>query len=679
MAHKTNSFERFWKELKRRKVVHVITVYTATAFVILELVNMVARPLKLPEWTEALVIVILCIGFVIALFLSWIYDITPAGVKKTKPVSATKHSDQATALTSSGWKIATYISGAVIVALVAFNFISKWRLNADITKLDKSIAVLPFFNDSPSDSNQYFINGIMEEVLNNLQKIKDFRVLSRTSTDQYKGQDRPTIPDIAKNLGVSYIVEGSGQKYGNTFRLTVQLIKAKGKENHLWAKSYEQEIQETKDIFRVQSQIAQSIADELKATISPEEKELIEKTPTTSLTAYDFYLRGREEHLNYMGAYVIATDNFTALKKAENYYQKALEYDSTFALAYAGLAFIYNEKHTYSTDAYFSESYLDSTKLLADRALKFNDKLAEAYDAKGEYYNLKGLAIEAIAEYDKALTFNPSDWMAYLGKGVLFMDYDLVQAIGNLQKAASLNRESRRLPALLGSLATAYFLAGFAEKANYYILEVLKLDNDSLKFYLYSERFEFHHGNFEKAIDFLEKAYAIDSNQISTLNGLGYDLMWVGRFNESLKYTKKYLEKLTTLGQITYNSMHRIGYTYWKNGYKKEAGFYFDKQIEYCKTDIQNGRLYAVQKYAYYDLATVYAFLGDKDQALINLRIFSQRKMFPFWTVLYIKTDPMFENIRNVPEFQQIVKDVEAKYNAEHERVKKWLEEQGML
>ena len=131
MAHKTNSFKRFWKELKRRKVIHVITVYAATAFVILELVNMVARPLQLPDWTEAFVIVLLCIGFVIAVFVSWIYDITPAGVKKTKPVSELKHSDHTTHAVSSGWKIATYVSGFVIIALVVFNIVTRRNTNLD--------------------------------------------------------------------------------------------------------------------------------------------------------------------------------------------------------------------------------------------------------------------------------------------------------------------------------------------------------------------------------------------------------------------------------------------------------------------------------------------------------------------------------------------------------------------
>ena len=219
----------------------------------------------------------------------------------------------------------------------------------------------------------------------------------------------------------------------------------------------------------------------------------------------------------------------------------------------------------------------------------------------------------------------------------------------------------------------------FNEKAKNYNIEALKLDDDSLQFYLFLESIEFYQGNYEKTLEYVEKGYAIDSTHISVLESLGFDYLYVEKFDESLKYYKKYIEKLEARGQFKYNGTHRIGYSYWKNGYKKEAKFYFDKQIEYCNNDIQYGRQYAAQKYAYYDLAAVYAFLGDKDQAFKNLRVINERQMFPSWAVWYIKKDPLFEGIRNEPEFQQIVRDMEAKYNAEHERVRKWLEDQGML
>jgi TolB-like protein/Tfp pilus assembly protein PilF len=682
MSQKTNSFERFWKELKRRKVVHVITVYAAVAFVILQITNMVVRPLRLPDWTEAFVIFLLCVGFIIAVFVSWVYDITPAGVRKTKPVGAVKHIDHTTTPTSSGWKIATYASSVVIVALIAFNFIGRKNLNADISKLEKSIAVLPFFNESPVDSNKHFINGIMEEVLNNLQKIKDFRVLSRTSTDQYKGSDRPTIPEIAKKLNVNYVVEGSGEKYGKIFRLRVQLIKAKGKENHLWAKSYEQEIQGTKDIFRVQSQIAQSIAEELKATITPEEKQLIEKTPTANLTAYDFYQKGREEHTKFW----IDNNNREALEKAENLYHEALEYDSTFAKAKTGLARVYWDKHFFKD--YLLKNFQDSTLILCDFALSNDDQLSEAYTLKGLYYSEIGKPEQAIEEFNKAIKFNPNDWMAYRGKGEFFARNDFVSTIKYLQKAIFINR-GPELPALLEEIGGVYFGdAGFPEKAKQYYQDKLKLDGDSAAYYDLLAWDEFWLTNLNKSTEFGLMAYAIDSTNEQTLLLLGENSAWLGRYEESLKYFKKWFERLKTQRALSlnspfnsnlYNNMHRIGYSYWQNGYEKEAEYYFNEQINYCNRMIDLKRLYAQTLYPYYDLAGVYAFRGDRVKSYENLKIFNQRKIESLWMVTLIKNDPLFNGIRNEPEFQQIIRDVEAKYQAEHERVRKWLEEQGML
>src|SRR4030042_4778029 len=218
----------------------------------------------------------------------------------------------------------------VIVAflvLIVFDVISIGRKAGDLASLEKSVAVLPFKNDSPDKENTYFINGIMEEILTNLQTIQDLRVISRTSAEQYRNQSK-SIPQIAKELGVNYIVEGSGQKYGNTFRLRVQLIMA-AREGHLWAESYEQEIQDAKDIFRIQSQIAQSIASELKAVITPQEKLLIEKIPTSDLTAYDAYLQGQ-----FYWRKLTKIDLETAMM----YFESAKEKDPEYALAYAGIS-----------------------------------------------------------------------------------------------------------------------------------------------------------------------------------------------------------------------------------------------------------------------------------------------------------------------------------------------------
>jgi len=358
---------------------------------------MISQPLHFPEWTQGFIIVLLCIGFVIAVLLSWIYDITSTGVEKTKPVGSVKQNDSAVQLTSGGWKIATYVSGIIIIALVAFNFISRKNLNADISKLEKSIAVLPFINDSPSDSNQYFINGIMEEVLNNLMKIKDLRVLSRTSTAQYQGADRPTIPEIAKKLNVNYVIEGSGQKYGNTFILSIQLIAA-NKEKHLWGESYEEEIKEVRDYVRIRNRIARAIASELKAIITPEEKKLIDKVPTNNLEAYNLYLKG---------TYFYQKMTQDGLEEASKYFKEALRKDPNFALAYIGLS-QFNGSSTFWGNVPPDEA-IPKAREYVEKSLKIDSTLAEAYWQLGNfntfyYWNWK----EAERNYRHAIKLNPN-------------------------------------------------------------------------------------------------------------------------------------------------------------------------------------------------------------------------------------------------------------------------------
>ena len=508
-------------------------------------------------------------------------------------------------------------------------------------------------------------------ITTNLQMVKVLRVVSRTSVEQYRNNKTKSISEIAKELDVNYIIEGSGQKYGNSFSVTTQLIKAKGKETHLWAKTYDQEIKEVNDYIRIQSQIAQAVASELKATITPEEKQLIEKTPTTSLTAYDFYQIGREELTKYESD----TRNKTALQKADDLFHKALKYDSTFAQAYIGLAQVYWGRHS-SANEYYSENYGDSVLILCNIALSFDNKLAEAYIVRGRYYMYKGIINKASDDFDKALKINPNSWEVYYTRGLIYINDDFVNSIDNYQKAASLNHGSI-LPNILRTISWQYSNVGFKDKAQYYNLEALKLDNDSAIYFSFLGSFEDKQGNYETAIEFLRKGYAIDSTM--SLISLGYDYYFLGQFKESLKYYKKFVENMKAHGSFNITDMHRIGYAYWANGYNKEAEYYFDKQLEYSKNENKLSRLYGQGLFPYYDIAGVYAFRGDKVKACENLKLFNQRQRMPIWFVNQIKNEPLFNSIRNEPEFQQIVRDVEAKYQAEHERVRKWLEETGQL
>ncbi|MBN1183858.1 MAG: hypothetical protein JXB49_16315, partial [Bacteroidales bacterium] len=525
----------------------------------------------------------------------------------------------------------------VVVALFIFDIIGG---DKRIQELEKSIAVLPFINDSPDEENTYFINGIMDEVLNNLQKIKDLSVISRTSVEQYRDTDRPALPEIAKKLEVNFIVEGSGQKYGNTIRLRVQLIDAV-KDRHLWAESYEKEIQETKDIFNIQSQIAQSIATELKAIITPDEKQLIEKASTANLDAYYNYQRGKEEYTDYL----LNDRNKDALIRAEEFFHKALEYDPSYAQIYTGLAMVYWEKHY--DEEYFSKRFMDSVFILTNIALSYDDELAEAYSLKGDYFTVNTDYDKAIKEYEKTLIINPNYWQAYYGMGKLYYYHfrDFIKGIENMQMAVKLNHDPEERPGLLYNIARALAFVGFHDEAMDYRKEALKLNSDSLQFLNSMIRFEIYGENYAQAIRFLEKCLALDPGDYSYYGSLGDCYEMMGEKESAIKCFNKYIAGLNTIETTGIRDRHRVGYYYLMNGQPEKADEYFELQKKYCEESIELNRVYARDATAYYDLAGIYAFRGDKESAYNNLHLYidkiGENEFHPL--VWYFKNDPFFE------------------------------------
>jgi len=321
---------QLWQELRRRKVTRTITVYAAAAFVILELVDIIAPNLGLPEWTFNLVLILLLVGFVIAVIFSWIYDIHPeVGIVKTETAQKVKAED--IPKSSSSWKIASYISFVVIVGLIVLNIIPRSNQTNITEILDKSIAVLPFASLSDDPEKQYLADGVMEDILLQLAKIEDLRVMSSTSVQRYRDTDK-TATEICQELGVSYVLEGRFQKYGDQARLIVQLIQT-GIEGHAWANDYNRE---WTDIFSVQSEVAQAIAWELRAVITPEENQLIEKIPTTNMSAYDLYLKGIQEYYDFW-----ETGAIEQVHMSIGSFMKAIELDPEYSLAYTGLGRAY--------------------------------------------------------------------------------------------------------------------------------------------------------------------------------------------------------------------------------------------------------------------------------------------------------------------------------------------------
>lgn len=556
------------------------------------------------------------------------------------------------------WKI---IAGLIlIISLGAFLFYLS-RKNSLIS-LEKSIAVLPFRNDSPSDTNTYFINGIMEEILINLQKIEDVRIISRTSVEQYRKTEKP-IPQIAKELGVNYIVEGSGQRHGNSFRINVQLIRAR-KENYLWGKLYEQKISDPADIINVQSSVARAIVGELRGTITPEEMELIEKIPTTNLTAYDFYQKGKEE----VSKFWIDVTNTAALVQAEKLFTKALEADPTFARAIVGQAEVLWNKHVYLQ----RKDMVDSVFLLTDIALTYDNKIADAYVIKGWCYDDAGLADKAREMYTKAIDLNPNDWKAYFGLAELYDFEDPVKSLYNLQRAASLTHGANEMPTLLRHIGGQLLVTGYIEKAADYFSRAFELDGDSAIYLSCLGGIEQNQGNYDEALEIYTRALKIKGNYNEVIHNLAVYSQLLGKDAESLKYYRE----LETRNAMNFN-LHRMGYSLLKNGFADEGNKYLEKHMEHCSNILKTGRRSDLIYYTYYDLAGIYALLGDRKRCYQNLRLFSQSKNSFLYMVTLIKNDPLFESIKDEPEFRKVIADMEAKYKKVHDEVGIWLMQQS--
>src|ERR1051325_7150581 len=333
----------FFEEVKRRKVYRVAAAYIIAAGGIIQLASATFPAWELPPWSLRLVILLLLVGFPIALILAWAFDITPQGIRATPETTAPR--------TGRRRNIIMLIATGVVIS-AATGFFLLPRLAAH--KVDKSIAVLPFENLSAEKENAYFADGIQDDLLTNLSKIGDLRVISRTSVMQYRG--RPTnLRDIGKALGVSNILEGSVRRSGNKVRVNVQLIDANTDE-HLWAHDYDKVLT---DVFEIQSDLASEIANALQARLSPEEKSQMARKPTENTEPYLAFMKAHDLSCSY--------EDMGKLKQSAQHYQHAIELDPNFALAFAG----YSQLESWMLRTpQASPEHREQARTLAERALQ---------------------------------------------------------------------------------------------------------------------------------------------------------------------------------------------------------------------------------------------------------------------------------------------------------------------
>jgi len=403
----------FFEEVKRRKVYRVAAAYVIAGGGIIQLASAAFPAWELPNWTLRLVIVALLIGFPIALILAWAFDVTPQGIKTTPTALPGTHRRR---------NVIMLVATGVIVSAVAGFFLLP---RASAHKIDKSIAVLPFENLSDEKENAYFADGIQDDVLTNLSKIGDLKVISRTSVMPYRGK-ASNLREIGKALGVATILEGSVRRIGNRVRVNVQLINAENDE-HIWAEDYDRDLT---DVFAIQTDLAKKITGELQAKLSPAEKAQMERKPTENGEAYLAFVQA-----NNLGC---ALEDFDKLKQSEQLYDRAVQLDPNFAVALARSSLLQSWiVHTYDP----TRERREKARILAERALRFEPDLPEAHLAVGySYYYGDNNYDAALREFEIAQRGLPNESDAYLAVGAIQRRQGKwAESTANLEKAVSLN------------------------------------------------------------------------------------------------------------------------------------------------------------------------------------------------------------------------------------------------
>src|SRR6478672_7934526 len=375
----------FFQELQRRKVYRVAAAYIIAAGFIIQIGSAVFPAWELPNWTLRLVIVLLLVGFPVALILAWAYDVTPQGIQATPKVPGGHRRRNIILLVAAG---------AIISTAAGFFLLPR----ASARKIEKSVAVLPFQNLSDEKANAYFAEGIQNEILTKLATVRDLKVISRTSTAKY--QSKPdNLKTVAQELGVSTILEGTVQRAGDKVRVNVQLIDARG-DTHLWAKSYDRDF---KDVLAVESEVAAQIADALKANLSPSESQVLAAVGTHDTEAYDLFLRG--QYAFHQAESTLAAD---AYDRADAFYRQALARDPNFAEAAAELARSRLSRHWFVSP--LAPAELEEVKSLIDRALALAPNSPEAHFALGLFFYWGHRQYEnALAEFNRTLELQPNN------------------------------------------------------------------------------------------------------------------------------------------------------------------------------------------------------------------------------------------------------------------------------
>ncbi len=656
---------KFFEELKRRNVYKVAVAYAVVAWLLIQIATQVFPFLQIPEWIIRLVIVLLALGFPIALIIAWAFELTPEGLKRTEAAEALPERKR-----SHAW---IYI--AVVSALLSLGLFFAGRYTAgepQVALSAKSIAVLPFESLSEDKANAYFADGIQDEILTRLSKVADLKVISRTSTQKYKSAPE-NLREIAQQLGVTHVLEGSVQRSAGQVRVTVQLINAMN-DSHLWAESYDRDLM---DIFKVESEIAQKIAGTLEAKLTGREMQMMRAGGTKNPQAYDVYLQALAiSH----GQGQANEDKLVALCR------RAVELDPDYLEAWSLLAIAEAQQYFFPNH---TEAQLARVRQAAETAVRLGPDTTEAHLAMGayEYYCLRDWD-RALAELKRARELSPNDANVLLWTGLVQrrqgnfdesiasqlaatkldpLNQDLWVNLGRSYRGQRRFNEARAMfdralatapndPEIIGQKAETYLAQGDVTTAAALVKDLKFLPSDrgfgfQLLLLIFQRRFEEAEAFLEQGLQSAPETPPV-FRSIARLT-IAHFRLAKGETEKARALLEQAAAEFKTLraqGDDGLLLADAYAMTEALLGHREEVERVLQANRELIRAD-----LWALPNEDE-AAARAYTALGDFDRALPLLKHALTATAAEALTPAFLKLDPFWDRVRDDPRFQELVR-----------------------
>lgn len=546
------------------------------------------------------------------------------------------------------------------VVLIGFSVVFFPKKTVPEPALAKTIAVLPFKNDSNDSTNVYLMNGLLEAILNNFHKIEDIKVTSRTTVEKFRGVAK-TIPELSKELGVNYFIEGSGQKIGDEILLTIQLIEAPT-DKHLWSKRYRRE---AKDVFQLQMEVAQNIAEEINAIITPEENQRLQKVPTNNLVAYDYYL---------MGLALIKDQTGAGLAPGIEQFKKAILEDGEFANAYAYIAISY-----YYLDIFRAEKqHTEEIKRYYEKAEFLEPELGETLIARAIYLMQIEEYEDAVEALENVLDYYPNvGWVHNFLSNIYAWQLPntelyLTHALQGLHSAIA-EQDSTTTSFTYLHLANAFSQTGFIDRAEQNIKKSLAYDPHNLfaeylSIYIQLGKDLDLNGAKAALIQTLQK----DTTRLDITQEVAKVSYTMGDYRGAWTYYKKLIDGRTAMGLDIYqNEDINIGFVLEQLGKKDEAKPFYDSFLAYAQND--------ESIYKDLSLSAFYAATGNIETAMNHFKAFSKQDNYQYWIVLFLDKDPVLTKMSDHPDFERTVKHIRDKFWAKNAKIRKRLKQERLI